>query len=132
MKQSEDLINAINIDFMLELLMCSNEFKNFCEDYSECFQSSGIMDILEELKNNYLQLCTTHDLIEKEYLYKEFKTNNVDHIDRWILIGTFNFNKEYNFLWYNITDNNILYNYTLDEFIIDLSTNVYSILDFKK
>ena len=130
MKPSKDLVNAINIDSMLESLISLNEFKDFCEEYSSCFQTDDYKSIIEELKNNYFYLNVSHDLIKKEYLYKEFKTNGVDHKDRWVLIGVFNFNKEYNFLWYNIVDNDILYNYTLDEFIIDLSTNMYSIIDF--
>jgi hypothetical protein len=130
MKQSKDLVKAINIDSMLESLIRLNSFKDFCEEYSECFNSNEYLNIIEELKNNYLNLHLSHNIIKQEYLYKEFKTNNVDHKDRWILIGSFLYREEYYFLWYDITDNDILYNYTLDEFIIDLSTNTYSMMDF--
>lgn len=127
MKNSIQINNKIIIENLKEKMLNSLELIVFAEETHH----HNCKCLLDSLDLDYYHLSLDQNLIKYEYLYKEFKTVSVNHTDRWILIGSiFTDNKRY-IIWYEPNQNEILTNYSLDEFLIDLETNLFDIVDFK-
>lgn len=127
---TNEILKNMDLSNAFDKLINNKGFQNFINEYFENYED--IQQVFVELKDNFEYLCIQHKLNYKDYLYKEFKTKNIEHSDRWILIGAFtDYSSVKNILWFDTAYNQILENYSINEFLIDIDTNIFDIIDFK-
>jgi len=95
---TNEILKNMDLSNAFDKLINNKGFQNFINEYFENYED--IQHVFVELKDNFEYLCIQHKLNYKDYLYKEFKTKNIEHSDRWILIGAFtDYNSVKNILW---------------------------------
>ena len=125
MKNSKNIIKKIDIETLLEDIKNNREFIKFMDEND--FEDSELF--LSYLKDNYLREIQKTKNLKKDFLYKEFKTVGLKNAtDQWILIGLTSDN---NVCFYDFKYKGLLTNYSLNELILDLYTNMYEIVSFK-
>ena len=116
--------------YILKLEECFEKIEK-CED-APIYDIKGneIENKIQYFKNNYLKLLKDYDFLKKEWLYKEFKTKSLlVQKDKWILIGAEILKDSINIVMWDYINNDILTEYTIEEFYTDIFQNVYEIKD---
>lgn len=116
--------------YILKLEECFEKIEE-CED-TPIYDIKGneIENKIQYFKNNYLKLLKNYDFLKKEWLYKEFKTKSLlVQKDKWILIGAEILKDSINIVMWDYINNDILTEYTIEEFYTDIFQNVYEIKD---